>query len=206
MSEEIEKALSEFNDVMAELKGHLNTVRKEETEEVEAMSEEMMDEDKMDEEMMEEADEGEDLDMMDEEDMSYKSDAEFDSLDYDTFIEQKGEEISTLDLSEENLAKAYAQFKAEKEEARAYDLIKEQFESRYNEELKMEADAIAKSNFDSRSVISELKNEIAELRKSMETTTIAKSADVVTNEPTTLNVDVTSMSWDEAHEFVRENI
>ena len=206
MSEEIEKALSEFNDVMAELKGHLNTVRKEETEEVEAMSEEMMDEDKMDEEMMEEADEGEDLDMMDEEDMSYKSDAEFDSLDYDTFIEQKGEEISTLDLSEENLAKAYAQFKAEKEEARAYDLIKEQFESRYNEELKMEADAIAKSNFDSRSVISELKNEIAELRKSMETTTIAKSADVVTNEPTTLNVDVTSMSWDEAHEFIRENI
>lgn len=205
MSEEIEKALSEFNDVMAELKGHLNTVRKEETEEVEAMSE-VMDEDKMDEEMMEEADEGEDLDMMDEEDMSYKSDAEFDSLDYDTFIEQKGEEISTLDLSEENLAKAYAQFKAEKEEARAYDLIKEQFESRYNEELKMEADNIAKSNFDSRSVISELKNEIAELRKSMETTTIAKSADVVTNEPTTLNVDVTSMSWDEAHEFIRENI
>ena len=203
MSEEIEKALSEFNDVMAELKGHLNTVRKEETEEVEAMSEEMMDEDKMDEEMMEEADEVEDLDMMDEEDMSYKSDAEFDSLDYDTFIEQKGEEISTLDLSEENLAKAYAQFKAEKEEARAYDLIKEQFESRYNEELKMEADNIAKSNFDSRSVISELKNEIAELRKSMETTTIAKSADVVTNESATLNVDVTSMSWDEAHDFIR---
>ena len=70
----------------------------------------------------------------------------------------------------------------------------------------MEADAIAKSNFDSRSVISELKNEIAELRKSMETTTIAKSADVVTNESATLNVDVTSMSWDEAHEFIRENI
>ena len=209
MSEEIEKALSEFNDVMAELKGHLNTVRKEETEEVESMSmkdEDKMDEEMMDEEMMEEAQEGEDLDMMDEEDMSYKSDAEFDSLDYDTFIEQKGEEISTLDLSEENLAKAYAQFKAEKEEARAYDLIKEQFESRYNEELKMEADAIAKSNFDSRSVISELKNEIAELRKSMETTTIAKSADVVTNEPATIDVDVSNMSWDEAHEFIRENI
>jgi len=218
MSEEIEKALSEFNDVMAELKGHLNTVRKEAkdeiedmdtpTELVESMAMERMkeDEDKMDEEMMEEAKEGEDLDMMDEEDMSYKSDAEFDSLDYDTFIEQKGEEISTLDLSEENLAKAYAQFKAEKEEARAYDLIKEQFESRYNEELKMEADEIAKSNFDSRSVISELKNEIAELRKSMETTTIAKSADVVTNEPATVDVDVSNMSWNEAHQFIRENI
>ena len=169
------------------------------------MDEEKMDEE-MDEEMMEEAQEGEDLDMMDEEDMSYKSDAEFDSLDYDTFIEQKGEGISTLDLSEENLAKAYAQFKAEKEEARAYDLIKEQFESRYNEELKMEADEIAKSNFDSRSVISELKNEIAELRKSMETTTIAKSADVVTNEPATVDVDLSNMSWSEAHEFIRENI
>ena len=210
MSEEIEKALSEFNDVMGELKSHLNVIRKDDEENIEDMSmkddEQMMPEEEV--EMMEEMEEGEDLDMLDDEveSLEYKSDAESDSLDYDTFIEHKGEEISTLDLSEENLAKAYAQFKAEKEEARAYDLIKEQFESRYNEELKMEADAIAKSNFDSRSVISELKNEIAELRKSMETTTIAKSADVVTNEPATLNVDVTSMSWDEAHEFVRENI
>ena len=209
MSEEIEKALSEFNDVMGELKNHLNVIRKDDEENIEDMSmkddEQMMAEEEV--EMMEEMEEGEDLDMLDDEveSLEYKSDAESDSLDYDTFIEHKGEEISTLDLSEENLAKAYAQFKAEKEEARAYDLIKEQFESRYNAELKMEADEIAKSEFDSRAVISELQNEIAELRKSMETTTIAKSADSVKAEAVTIDIDVANMSWAEAHEFVNNN-
>jgi len=202
MSEEIEKALAEFNDVMGELKGHLNTVKKEDEEEVESMElmgdEEMMDEEMMDEEMAEE-----DIEMGDyseEEEPVAKTGDAVDALDYDTFIEQKGEEVSTLDLSEENLAKAYAQFKAEKEEARAYDLIKEQFESRYTNELKVESDAIAKSRFDSQGEISELKNELAELRKSMETTTIAKSADSIT-ESTTIDVDVANMSWAEAHEF-----
>jgi len=167
--------------------------------------EQMMADEEEVEMMEEEMEEGEDLDMMDEEDMSYKSDAESNSLDYDTFIEHKGEEIDTLDLSEENLAKAYAQFKSEKEEARAYDLIKEQFESRYSAELKSEADEIAKSEFDSRAVIGELQNEIAELRKSMETTTIAKSADSVKAEAVTIDIDVASMSWSEAHEFVNNN-
>jgi len=208
MSEEIEKALSEFNDVMGELKSHLNVVRKDEGD-IEEMSmkddEQMMADEEEVEMMEEEMEEGEDLDMMDEEDMSYKSDAESNSLDYDTFIEHKGEEIDTLDLSEENLAKAYAQFKSEKEEARAYDLIKEQFESRYSAELKSEADEIAKSEFDSRAVIGELQNEIAELRKSMETTTIAKSADSVKAEAVTIDIDVASMSWSEAHEFVNNN-
>ena len=208
MSEEIEKALSEFNDVMGELKNHLNVVRKDDGEEtnlVEMQDEEMMAEEEV--EMMEEMEEGEDLDMLDDEveSLEYKSDAESDSLDYDTFIEHKGEEINTLDLSEENLAKAYAQFKAEKEEARAYELIKEQFESRYNAELKSEADEIAKSEFDSRAVISELQNEIAELRKSMETTTIAKSADSVKAEAVTIDIDVANMSWADAHEFVNNN-
>jgi len=208
MSEEIEKALSEFNDVMGELKSHLNVVRKDEGD-IEEMSmkddEQMMADEEEVEMMEEEMEEGEDLDMMDEEDMSYKSDAESNSLDYDTFIEHKGEEIDTLDLSEENLAKAYAQFKSEKEEARAYDLIKEQFESRYSAELKSEADEIAKSEFDSRAVIGELQNEIAELRTSMETTTIAKSADSVKAEAVTIDIDVASMSWSEAHEFVNNN-
>jgi hypothetical protein len=69
----------------------------------------------------------------------------------------------------------------------------------------MEADEIAKSEFDSRAVISELQNEIAELRKSMETTTIAKSADSVKAEAVTIDVDVANMSWAEAHEFVNNN-
>ena len=208
MTEEIEKALAEFNDVMGELKGHLDTVKKDdegidntydaslEREEVEMMDEEL------DEELTEEGDielgdySAEDV----EEEPTLKTDATVESLDYDTFIEQKGEEVTSLDLSEENLAKAYAQFKAEKEEARAYDLIKNQFESRYTTELKVEADTIAKSAFDSRSEIGELKNELANLRKNMETTTIAKAAASVT-ESTTIDVDVASMSWEEAHKF-----
>ena len=201
MTEEIEKALAEFNDVMGELKGHLDTVKKDD-EVIDNTYDASLEEEEV--EMMDEELEGEeDLELGDysaedvEEEPTLKTDA---TIDYDTFIEQKGEEVTTLDLSEENLAKAYAQFKAEKEEARAYDLIKAQFESRWNTELEVEADSIAKSTFDSRSEISELKTELADLRKSMETETIAKSADTV-NASTTIEVDISNMTWAEAHEF-----
>ena len=201
MTEEIEKALAEFNDVMGELKGHLDTVKKDD-EGIDNTYDASLEEEEV--EMMDEELEGEeDLELGDysaedvEEEPTLKTDA---TIDYDTFIEQKGEEVTTLDLSEENLAKAYAQFKAEKEEARAYDLIKAQFESRWNTELEVEADSIAKSTFDSRSEISELKTELADLRKSMETETIAKSADTV-NASTTIEVDISNMTWAEAHEF-----
>jgi predicted nucleic acid-binding Zn-ribbon protein len=135
----------------------------------------------------------------------------FDS-EYSQFLARKAETIDSLDLSEENLAKAYAQFKAEKEEARAYDLIKNEFEGRYNAELKNEADAIAKENYDASSEVTALKNEFAELRKSLESNNavIAKQVTQQTT-PNRLSEDVISkmaniheLSWSEINELVHE--
>ena len=199
MSEEIEKALSEFNDVMSELRGHLDTVKKDDDEGVDASIQE---EQVMEEvEMMDESEE-KDLELADASEEEFN----FDKTDaaYKAFMTHKAEEIRTLDLSEENLAKAYAQFKAEKEETRTYELIKNQFESRYNSEIDAEATAIAKSEFDAVNAVSELHNEIAELRKSMENDVIAKSADV-TPSGETIEVDIGNMSWAECGVFFNQN-
>ena len=133
----------------------------------------------------------------------------FDS-EFSEFIARKSATLDTLDLSEENVAKAYAQFKAEQEEARAYDLIKNEFEARYNAELKMEADMIAKENYDASAEVAALKNEFAQLRKSLESNNevIAKQ---VTQAPSRLSDDVISkmdnigeMSWEEINDLVNE--
>ena len=140
---EIEKALSEFNEVMAELK---ETILKEEGEDVESM-------DSMRRE--EEADTLEMEDVEDEKKADYDDDEktvemeDYEAGDYD--MDKKSEEISTLDLSPSNIEKAYEAFRAEKEEERAYAVIKEQFENRYKEELRVEKAEAEKAKFDARS-------------------------------------------------------
>jgi hypothetical protein len=135
----------------------------------------------------------------------------FDS-EFSEFIARKSASLNSLDLSEENVAKAYSQFKAEREEARAYDLIKNEFEARYNAEIKAEANMIAKENYDASAEVNALKNEFAELRKSLQSNNevIAKQVTQATT-PTGLSDDVISkmnnigeMSWDEINDLVRE--
>ena len=188
---EIEKALSEFNEVMAELK---ETILKEEGEE---------DIESMDSMREEEAD----IRMEDVEEEELKADydddegtTEIESEDYD--MDRKAEEISTLDLSPSNIEKAYEAFRAEKEEERAYAVIKEQFENRYKEELLVEKAESEKAKFDAQSAIGSLASELSELKKSLESDVIAKAEQ---REANTVTVgDIANMSWDEAHnEFSR---
>ena len=96
-------------------------------------------------------------------------------------------------------------------EERAYDVIKEQFEARYQAELAQEANAIAKENYDAHAEVAALKNEFAELRKSLNShkEVIAKQA-VPTTQPA-ISEDVIAkmnnlheMSWDEINEMVRD--
>ena len=230
MSDEINKALEEFNGIVSQLREQVNSnITKEESDD-----EQLMD---VSEEMPEEEMKAESLDTDEEEAMDYsKTDAEAkaDSVvyghnptgqkridgsltgryesEFSDFVARKAETVSTLDLSDENLAKAYAQFKAEKEEARMYDVVKENFESRYNAELKAETDAIAKENYDASAEVSALKNEFAELRKSLESNrdVIAKQVEAV-NATTPIPEDVIlkmnnlhELSWDEVNELVRE--
>ena len=186
---EIEKALNEFNEVMAELK---DTILKEEGGELETM-------DSMPEEEA-------DIQMEDvEEDEATKEDYDNDEQtvemgDYN--FEKKANEVTTLDLSASNIEKAYEAFKAEKEEERAYEVIKHQFESRYQEELVVEKAESEKAKFDAQSAIGTLASELSELKKSLESDVIAKAEQT---EASTVSIgDIANMSWDETHaEFSR---
>tara|TARA_R110002020_G_scaffold10828_1_gene41185 strand:- start:315 stop:1253 length:939 start_codon:yes stop_codon:yes gene_type:complete len=228
MTDEISKALGEFEDIVAQLRNQIgDEVKKEseEQEELEMLSEE--EEENMsykaeedDEEMMEEDDE-EAMDKaadsivyghnatgqkMGESNLTGRFDSEFSQ-----FIARKSDSISTLDLSDENIAKAYAQFKAEQEEARAYDLIKNQFEARYNAEMALEKNAIAKENYDASAEVNALKNEFAELRKSLSANndTIVKQVEQAQSNGLSDDViakmnNIGEMTWEEVNAFVRE--
>jgi len=189
---EIEKALAEFNDVMAELK---NTVLLKD------------DSDDTDMEMMEEAAlrGGSEDEMMDKEDSAFLEEEEGDYMAQEEDVEleymQERKGVDTLDLSPSNLEKAYEAFRAEKQEDRAYDLVKAQFEARYAKELEIEKQEIAKSKFNAQSELENLREELSTLRKSLENNEIAKAQTV---EETTRQLSeefsrIGEMSWDEIH-------
>jgi len=230
MSEEIAKALEEFNDVVAALRNQVD-IKKDDSMEVEDM-EPMMetDEELMEapvENLMDKAEE-DDEEMLDDEENKAESvvyghnetgQSRIDgaltgrySGEFKNFVTRKSESINSLDLSEETLAKAYEQFKLEKEEARAYDVIKEQFENLYEQELKSEAEDIAKANYDAAAEVAALKNEFAELRKSLESNNnvIAKQVQSVAagpqlSEEMLLKMqNIGELSWEEVNELARE--
>ena len=204
MNTEIEKALNEFNEVMAELrestvlKNTMDTLGQEE-EQLEMMDE--MEEESVDLMGGEEYKAESEDDDVEEEDYEGK---EAKSEEFAEFVEHKAEEINSLDLSRSNLEKAYEQFKAEKEEARAYEVIKAEFDARYKQELKVEADQIAKSKFNAADAVLSLKEEFSQLKKSLENNTIAKAAEVQ-NASAALSEDfsnISEMSWNEVHELM----
>ena len=196
MNTEIEKALNEFNEVMAELKN--SSILKDES----------------DEEDVSMMDENEEAPVADDESAEYKAEEEVedveeedyskDDSEYKEFVEFKKDSINTLDLSRTNIEKAYDQFKSEREEERAYEVIKSNFESRYLKELKNEAETIAKSKFNAADAVLSLKEEFSQLKKSLENNTIAKAAEVQTVSEK-LSEDfgnIAEMSWNEVHELM----
>ena len=208
MNTEIEKALNEFNEVMAELrestvlKNTMDTLEQE--EELEMMDEGEESVELMGDEEMKAEEEEEDEEKMGMKDKMGSKDEEMKSEDFREFVEHKSEDIDTLDLSNANIEKAYEQFKAEREEARAYEVIKAEFEARYNSELKAEAEAIAKSKFNAADAVLSLKEEFSQLKKSLENNTIAKAAEVQ-NASASLSEDfsnIAEMSWNEVHELM----
>jgi len=202
MNTEIEKALSEFNEVMAELKN--SSILKDDNEDVDMMDEMVQEEESV--EMENYGDEKasymnkeEEEDMDKEEDMKDEMKAEFKE-----FVEAKSESIDTLDLSKTNIEKAYEQFKAEREEARAYEVIKAEFEARYKNDLAVEADEIAKSKFNAADAVLSLKEEFSQLKKSLEDNTIAKAAETqsVSNQLSEDFDNISEMSWNQVHELM----
>jgi hypothetical protein len=74
-----------------------------------------------------------------------------------------GGETTGLDLSAENLEKAYAEFKAEQMEKLAYEDIKHSFENRFNTELERKSDTIDRNSYDARIEVNQLKKQFGEL-------------------------------------------
>ena len=227
MTDEITKALGEFEDLVAQLRNQV--IAKDDSDYMsEAPSEdleEMAEDDPEELQLSDDEDGSEDIDnaekaadsivygsnptgqKMGESNLTGRFDSEFSE-----FISRKSESIDTLNLSDENIAKAYAQFKAEKEEARAYDLIKNEFETRYSAEMVTEKETIAKEKYNASAEVTALRNEFTELRKALTSnnSVIAKQVEAAST-PTGLSEDVISkmqniheLTWDEVNELVRE--
>ncbi len=226
MSEKLEKALEELNDLMKQVNGlgekgkydevtknakYSMSTRDDEEEEEEEPVETMMSMRKDDEE--EEEEEAKSLD----EDL----DVEAGKLVVDngnpttppTELKSEGLEasdFSTLNLSAENVEKAYAQFKAEQMEKLAYDNLSKQFEARLSSELAVKKSAAESASYDARTDVAALKEEFALLRKSLseKDETIRKSAEMSMalpeGIPTSLEA-AANMTWDDVHSLVRGN-
>ena len=215
MSEKLEKALEELNDLMKQV----NQLNKEEEDE---MLEEKMD-------SMESEDADEEM-KADEEDM----DSEEKALDEDTTRDyEAGEEVvsggkpkaapaalsvskglesgdfTTLDLSVENVEKAYEAFRAEQLERMAYDNLSKTFGARFQSELSVKKSAAERAEYDARSDVADLKTEFAELRKSLSEkneSEIRKAAEVSFEMPDNFPTSVEEahgLSWADIHDLAR---
>jgi HK97 family phage prohead protease len=216
MSEKLEKALEELNDLMKQVnglgeEGKYDEVTKNEMAYMDADDDEEMEKESMDESEMEE-----------------KALDEDSTRDYEagelvvsggkptaapTELKSEGLEasdFSTLNLSAENVEKAYAQFKAEQMEKLAYDNLSKQFEARLSEELAVKKSAAESASYDARTDVAALKEEFALLRKSLseKDETIRKSAEMSMalpeGIPTSLEA-AANMTWDDVHSLVRGN-
>lgn len=207
MSEKLEKALEELNDLMKQV----NSIHKEEAPLEEAKSMEYMDTDEEEEldEMPTDLDEG----------MEEKALDEDSTRDYEAgeVVVDNGNpkatpaplsvskgldttDFATLNLTSENVEKAYAAFKAEKMEKIAYDSLSKQFEERLGNELSVKKSMAEAASYDARSDVNALKEEFADLRKSLAT----RNDEIIKSQSIEIPSDVSNLSWDEIANIARK--
>tara|TARA_R110002050_G_scaffold125515_5_gene245184 strand:- start:202 stop:1395 length:1194 start_codon:yes stop_codon:yes gene_type:complete len=216
MTEKLEKALEELNDLMKQV----NELQKEE---------EMPLEEDM-EYMATDGDAEEELELSDEssgEDEAEKALDEDSTRDFEAgeevvsggtptatpaplkvSKEWESSEFTTLNLSAENVEKAYEQFKAEQLEKIAYDSMNKQFETRFATEQSVRKASVERNEYDARSEVAELKEQFADLRKSLTT----ENSQIVKEESTVslpegfpaTSEELSSMSWGDIHNLARK--
>lgn len=227
MSDKLEKALGELNDLVAQIGGidKEDDIRKE--------AEYMDTDEEMDDMDMDDEVESMDSEMKADEDAEAPDDEEK-ALDEDETREfEAGEEVvsggkptaapaalgnvnkgleasdfPTLNLTAENVEKAYEQYKAEQLEKRAFDSLSKQFENRLSEELAVKKANAERAEYDARTDVAGLKAEFAELRKSLseKDTEIRKAREVAFSLPEGVPTDTEAaaeVSWDDIHTFAR---
>ena len=115
------------------------------------------------------------------------------------YKEWTNDEFATLDLSVENVEKAYEAFKAEQLEKMAYDNLKTKFESRFQSETTARKANVAKREYDAQNEVETLREEFATLRKSL----VKRDDEIVKAQTVDIpDVDVSEMSWGDIHDFV----
>jgi len=117
----------------------------------------------------------------------------------------KYEDQSTLDLSPENLEKAYAEFKAEQLEKAAYESVKNNFQERFDAEMVAKAEEIEKSNYDAQAEVAELKEQFSSLLKSLteeKETVIRKQEEVVEELNIPSSDEIAKMDWSDINALV----
>jgi len=228
MSEKLEKALSELDTLLEEV----NTLRKESEDEAEQMNPNMPEE-KGNYEMADEEEDMEmaDEEMADEEEMGEYQDGEakayLRTLDgagnqigepADRIVINNGKPTSTdmpvvkafsnnefdsLDLSNQNIEKAYEAFREEQLEALAYDNLRKSFDSRFKSERNSRENILAKSQYDAQAEIASMKEEFTLLRKSLtaEKDSIIKAQTEATVTLPSLD-DLAEMEWSDIHKMV----
>ncbi len=218
LSEKLESALEELNGLLKQVQEATGATN--ETENV--VKEEMIEEEKMDEEEEKMDDDYEKGDVS--EDMEEKALDEDSTRDYEagevvvsggkptsaptTLKGLENSDFTTLDLSHENVEKAYAKYRAEQLEKVAYEDLSKQFEARFTEEMSVKKSEAEKAEYDARSEVSVLKAEFVELRKALterddeirKTTEVAM--DLPEGFPTTADA-VAEMSWGDIHNLAR---
>jgi HK97 family phage prohead protease len=111
-------------------------------------------------------------------------------------------ETHGLDLTHENLEKAYQQFKAEQMEKLAYDDIKRSFQGRLNEELSVKKASVERNDYDAQAEVTELKKQFSELLDTLKNDaemTIVKQQQVVNDLNIPSYEDISNMDWNEIH-------
>jgi len=217
MTEKLEKALEELNGILADI----NAVKKEdEYQEMPEMTEEMMEtEMKEDEEVMNEDPEMEAKGHTGPEGFVEDGNPEnrvvvpngkgVANHTQQTVVKGfNNNELNSLNLSVENIEKAYEQFRAEQLEQIAYDNLKKEFETRFEAEVGTRKDILAKQNYDAKTEVTVLKEQFAELKKSLtdEKNEILKAQEVSMTIPEDIPTSieqVAEMSWDEIHTLSR---
>ena len=219
----LEKALEELDALMNEV----NTLRKEEEEDMDKLSEEeKMMSNKLDEKMMERM-EGEDMESMEvDDDPEAERKAYVSTLDgagveigepADRIVIDNGKpratdmpvvkafgnsELETLDLSVGNIEKAYEAFRQEQLEKLAYDNLQKQFAHRFEAEKGARENILAKSQYDAASEIASLKDEFTALRKSL---TSEKAEIIKAQEEATIKLpsmdELAEMDWNTIHKM-----
>tara|TARA_R110002020_G_scaffold153171_5_gene332411 strand:+ start:2958 stop:4241 length:1284 start_codon:yes stop_codon:yes gene_type:complete len=119
----------------------------------------------------------------------------------------KYEEQSTLDLSAENLEKAYAEFKAEQLEKMAFDSVKNGFQDRFDAEMVAKSEEIDKSNYDAKSEVAELKKQFSDLLTSLkdeQKTVIRKQEEAVAELNLPNGEEISKMDWSDINALVEK--